>query len=97
MTSELKRFRCANCKYAAKRKYTVDEHQQQHCKATTVHLFKDKTCMVCDKAFTHDGLRSHLRGYILSAEKKRKIRGIHQHFSIEEHRSLLDDIKKRQL
>lgn len=90
-----KQFRCANCSYIAKRKYTLKVHMKQHCTGINVpkEMIKDKTCRICQKMFTHDGLRSHLRGFI--KDTSRKIRGIHKNFDVDYHKIYLDEIKYR--
>lgn len=61
------KFPCPNCEYVPKRKYTLKKHQNEHCKAKDKGQKareKDKMCSICFKPFTHDGLRTHLRGFI---------------------------------
>lgn len=86
---------CPNCSYVAKRKYTLKIHQLQHCKATKNTEMKNKTCRMCQKMFTHDGLRSHLRGFIGASKKNRQIKSAHKSFSIEDHRDYMNEIKLR--
>lgn len=88
-------FRCANCSYIAKRKYTLMVHMKQHCTGINVpkEIIKDKICRICKRMFTHDGLRSHLRGFI--KDTSRKIRGIHKNIDVDYHKIYLDEIKYR--
>lgn len=88
--SSSKRFPCANCDYVANRKYTVDIHHANIPK----EIIKNKTCRICHQCYSHDGLRSHLRGYI---NTDRKIRGAHRNVSVEQHKMYLDAIKLRHL
>lgn len=88
-------FPCQNCSYVAKRKYALNIHQLQHCKATKNTKSKDKTCRMCQKKFTHDGLRSHLRGFIGAPNKNRQIKSAHKSFTIECHKAYLNEIKLR--
>lgn len=88
-------FHCANCSYVAKRKHTLTIHMKQHCIGINVskETIKNKTCRICQKMFTHDGLRSHLRGFIKN--RSRRIRGIHKNFDVEYHEIYLDEIRFR--
>lgn len=95
-SNKIKLFPCLNCNYVAKRKYTLGKHQEQHCKATIRSDFtrvKDKRCSICLKYFTHDGLRSHLRGYINGSDLNRISRGKHALYSAEQHICYLNAIK----
>lgn len=90
-----KQFCCSNCGYFSKRKHTVMVHIKQHCVSnkTSKEAIKLKSCRICGKKFTHDGLRSHLRGYIKNPN--RKIRGVHKNFDVNHHNAYLDEIKFR--
>lgn len=90
------RYRCATCQYNSKRKYTVEIHQKQHCKGLRM-VIKNKICKICDKRYTHDGLRSHLRGLIGAFKTNRKVRGVHANYSVEQHEEYLDRIKLRDI
>lgn len=94
-----KQFPCPNCSYIAKRKYTLKIHRIQHCNGAEISkkIIKDKICCICKNSYTHDGLRSHLRGYINASKQNRKIRGIHRLFDVEYHKAYLNKIKLRHL
>ena len=85
-------FECLNCGYSAKRKYTLKIHQEQHCRYS--RPLKDKICIICSKRYTHNGLRSHLRGFM---KKNRKKRGVHSLFSDKQHELYLKEIRLRDL
>lgn len=94
-----KKFPCPNCDYVSKRKYTLKIHKEQHCDGANIpkDVIKNKICDICQKSYTHDGLRSHLRGFIDAPKKNRKVRGIHVTFSAEYHETYLNKIKLRYL
>lgn len=90
-------FPCPNCEYVAKRKYTLKKHQKEHCpavkKSNAYSLAKDQKCSMCHKMFSHDGLRSHLRGFINSSKTNRQPRGEHKKYNVEQHMYYLNIIK----
>lgn len=73
-----RRFTCERCGYVAKRKYTLENHMKNHC---TTKVQKDSMCLICLKKFTHNGLRSHLMGYI----KAQKNSENHEEFTAKIH------------
>lgn len=94
-----KLFPCSNCDYIANREYTLKVHKNQHCKGVIISkkIIKNKICRIYQNSYTHDGLRSHLRGFITASKNNRQVRGIHRLFSVEFHKTYLDKIKLRHL
>lgn len=52
---------------------------------------KNVECLICKKSFTYNGLRSHMKNFISG---KHVARSSHGHFTPEEHKVMLDNIKK---
>lgn len=97
-TKQINSYICSYCGYTAKRKYTLKVHVKQHCSGITYsNEIKDKTCGFCKRHYTHDGLRSHLRGYINALNKNLKIRGNHRMYDIGQHQRYLKEIKLREI
>lgn len=85
-------LQCSGCGYTAKHKSHLKKHQIEHCNIITQRKKKEmrtSVCPICEKKYTHDGLRSHLRNY---KTKNQVFRGLHAAYSTEQHSKLLEDI-----
>lgn len=91
-TPQVEMFQCEKCEYVAKRKYTLKIHREFHCSNNSKHIMKDSKCRICQKVFTHNGLRSHLSGFVKAEYNGRKPRGPHASISSKNHREYLNEI-----
>lgn len=94
--TRLIQFECSGCPYVAKRKNTLKTHQAWHCPSLLANgqtVTKNRRCKFCDKAFTYNGLRHHINGFINAKKFNRKPRGKHEFIKNGVLIDYLEDIK----
>lgn len=85
--SQLKRHKCPNCPYSTDLSNRMKVHMKENCIASIPN--KDNMCRICEKWFTWNQLRDHLRNY---THENQKPRGKHSEHSPEEHQKILDKL-----
>lgn len=82
-----KEHTCDNCGYTTHHMHRFNVHCKNHCATEPV---KDITCSICQKNYTRDGFRSHIRHFINGEHESR---GKHANYSKQYHRRLLEQFK----
>lgn len=82
-------YRCSNCSFETTKKDTLDKHEAAFCILEPV---LDMKCFICEKLFTYDGLRGHLRYF---ATSKHSAKNSHAKYSPEDHQMLLEQLKQQ--
>lgn len=81
-------FECSVCGYITDIRTRFRRHKAEHCDKKP-NL--SEACPICDKVYTHNGLRDHLRNYTV---QNRAFRGVHKKFTVKYHKNLLAQISR---
>lgn len=81
-------FYCSNCCFKTTKKNNLIKHEAAFCR---IEPIRDVRCQICEKKFTYDALRGHLRHY---ATGKYKPKNKHMNHTPEQHKMLLEQLKQ---
>lgn len=85
--AKLEKHTCDDCGYTTYHLHRFNVHCKNHCVTEPV---KDVICSICQKNYTRDGFRSHIRHFINGEHEPR---GKHANYSQQYHRRLLEQFK----